>query len=326
MTFVPATNKLDAVMRISELTNGGPQALGPGSKERKSVLINLALGLGIPFSHEYTKQELAAHLASRLGRSWLPEYESVGQTITLKGLNLLLEAATAKLEKHLDEIPRTVGAAFEDELNAIAKVVTANTPLIMDGQQCVREMRDFGDPNWKQVQWQGFYFEMKAANALTSQLGGGRQKLFNTSFDYVRNFIWDLKAHSSENESGSVSSGCILNDSRAIEQAVDETGLGFIILSGKPTYDRDFTRWHKEFRGGGEGEPGRTLKSHFIAQSLDIFFVPDTSRLERARAKKELTVNAQGKNSNNKPRPPKYAIDLKRAVGTDLQVYSHKFI
>jgi hypothetical protein len=326
MTFVPATNKLDAVNRLSQLTGSGPEALGPGSKERKSVLINLAIGLGIPFSHEFTKQELAAHLANRFGRRWLPEFESRGQTITLKGLNVLLEAATGLIQNDPLGIPKTVGAAFEDELNAIAKTVKAITPLEMDGKQCVQEMRDAGDPNWKQVQWQGFYFEMKAAEALTVDLGGGRQKLFNTSFDYVRNFIWDLKAHSSENEAGASSSGCILNDSRATEQAVDETGLGFIILSGKPTYDRDFTRWHKQFRGGGEGEPGRTLKSHFSAESLDIFFVPDASRLESARANKELTVNPQGKNSNGKPRPPKYAIDLKRAVGSDLQVYSYSFI
>ena len=326
MTFTPATNKLEAVIRISNLTDGGPQTLGPGSKERKSVLINLAIGLGISFSHEFTKQELAAHLAQRFGRVWLPEYESQGQTITLKGLNLLLEAASVAIEEDLQSLPRTVGAAFEGELNAIGNIVIANTPRIMNGKQCVREMRDLGDPNWKQPQWQGFYFEMKAASALTSQLGGGRQKFFNTTFDYVRNFVWDLKTHSSENESGAPTPNCILNDSRAIEQAVDETGLGFIILSGIPTYDREFSRWHKEFRGGGEAEPGRTLKSRFVAKSLDIFFVPDIARLGSARSKNELKINAQGKNSNGKPRPPKYSIDLKRAVGTDLQVYSHTFI
>jgi hypothetical protein len=325
LPFEPSTNKLEAVNRLSRLTNSGPEELGPGSKERKSVLINLAIGLGIPFRHEQTKQELAALLASRFGRQWLPEYESAGQTLTLKGLNLLLEGATEAVEGNLEKRPMTVGAAFEDELNAIATVVRQNTPLIMDGRTCVQEMKDLADANWKQVQWQGFYFEMKAANALTSQLGGGRQKLFNTSFDYVRNFIWDLKAHSSENETGTSSSGCILNDSRAIEQAVEETGLGFIILSGEPTYDRDFTRWHKDFRGGGDGEPGRTLKSKFTSQSLDIFFVPNPTRLESARNKKELSINAQGKNSNGKPRPPKYSIDLKRAIGSDLQVYSHSF-
>lgn len=326
MTFVPTTNKFEAVNRISALTASGPETLGPGSKERKSVLVNLAIGLGIPFSHELTKQELAAHIALRLGRNWLPEFESVGQTITHKGLNLLLEAATDALVLNPGQVLRTVGAAFEDELTAVAELVTQHTPMYMDGKTCVQEMRDSGDPNWKQVQWQGFYFEMKATSALTTELGGGRQKLHNTSFDYVRNFVWDLKAHSSENETGVSSSGCILNDSRAIEQAVEETGLGFIILSGKPVYDRDFTKWHKELRGGGDGEPGRTLKSKFTSQSLDIFFIPDTRRLKVARNLKELTINSQGKNSNRKPRPPKYQINLNRAIGSDLQVYSHSFI
>jgi hypothetical protein len=326
MKFAPAPNKLEAVCRISDLTQSGPEILGPGSKEHKSVLINLAIGLGIPFSHEFTKQQLAAHIATALGYRWIPEFESVGQTITLSGLNLLLEAATHALELNPDRVVKTVGAAFEEELQAIATVVKANTPLLMNGKECVEEMKALGDPNWKQVQWQGFYFEMKAASALTSHLGGGRQKLFNTSFDYVRNFIWDLKAHSSENEAGAPTASCILNDSRAIEQAVEETGLGFIILTGKPTYNYEFTKWHKAFRGGGDGDPGRTLKSHFESQTLDIFFVPNSERLSIARVRKELTVNAQGKNSNNKPRPPKYSIDLKRALGSDLQVYSHSFV
>lgn len=326
MTFAPATNKLDAVIRISNLTNSGPETLGPGSKERKSVLINLAIGLGIPFSHEYTKQELAAHLATRLGRHWLPEFESLGQTITLKGLNLLLEAATTAIEENSDQIPMTVGAAFDDELNAIATVVRQNTPLVMDGKKCVQEMRDLGYSNWKQTEWQGFYFEMNAGQALTSHLGGGSLKLFNTSFDYARNFIWDLKAHSSQNEAGTPKPTCILNDSRAFERAVEETGLGFIILTGKPTYDRDFTKWHKEFRGGNDKESVRTLKSQFISERLDIFFVPDAKSLETATTRKELSVQAQGKNSNSKARPPKYHLNLNRAIGSDLQVYSHSFI
>jgi hypothetical protein len=326
MHFSPATNKLDAVCRISHLTQSGPEILGPGSKEHKSVLINLAIGLGIAFSHELTKQQLAAHIARNLGRPWLPEYESVGQTITLSGLNLLLEAATRAIASNPHRVVKTVGAAFQDESQSIASIVSANTPLIMSGKECVQEMREAGDPNWKQVQWQGFYFEMKVIKPLTAQLGGGRQTLFNTSFDYVRNFVWDLKAHSSENERGATTPSCQLNDSRATEQAVKETGLGFIILSGKPTYDYEFTKWHKEFRGGGPGEPGRTLKSRFESQTLDIFFVPNPARLAIARDRKEFTVVAQGKNSNGKPRPPKYSLDLNRARGTDLQVFSHSFV
>lgn len=324
--FSPSTNKFEAVNRISNLTNAGPQELGPGSKERKSVLINLAIGLGITFSHEFTKQELAAHLAKRLGRPWLSEYESVGQTITLKGLNLLLEAALEAIEERVDQSPISTGDAFKDELHAIATVVKQNTPLVMDGRRCVQEMRDLKYSNWKQTEWQGFYFEMRAGQALRDQLGGSSLKMFNTSFDYARNFIWDLKAHSSENRAGTKTPTCILNDSRAFEKAVQETGLGFIVLSGKPTYDIDFTKWHKAFRGGNENESVRTLKSQFVAESLDIFFVPDSHRLELAAARKELTVQAQGKNSNSKGRPPKYHLNLKKALGSDLQVYSHSFM
>ena len=89
-TFIPARNKLEAVARISQLTNSGPEILGPGSKERRSVLENLAKGLGIsPDSYE-SKQSLADAISKRLGITWDASCESVGQTITLIGLNRLL--------------------------------------------------------------------------------------------------------------------------------------------------------------------------------------------------------------------------------------------
>lgn len=326
MNFIPAKNKLEAVNRISEMTESGPEYLGPGSKERKSVLINLAIGLGVSFSHELTKQEIGSRIASHLGRSWLPEHESVGQTITLKGLNLLLEAAQQHRDNAASSAPLTLEAAFESELLAISRVVKSATPSAMDGKQCVEEMRIAGNSNWRQPQWQGFYFEMKAIPALTLQIGGGQQRFLNTTFDYVRNFVWDLKTHSSVGESGQPTPTCQLNDARAMEQAIDETGLGFIILSGLPTYDREFTRWHKKMRGGGNNEPGRTLKSKFVPQNLDIFFVPNLGSLQKAKQNKELQLTKQGKNSNGKPRPMKYSLDLKKAIGSDLQVYSHSFL
>lgn len=326
MTFTPAINKLEAVNRISDLTDGGPQSLGPGSKERKSVLVNLAIGLGIPFSHELTKHRLAEHLVTNLGASWLPEHQSSGQTITLKGLNLLLQAASNFRSQNTSQAVIPVRTAFEMELNSIAKVVRENTPLIMNGKACVEEMAKIGHSQWKQTEWQGFYFEMVAAKALMSELGGGPIKQFNTSFDYANKFIWDLKVHSSEDSNGRSKRSCILNDSRAVEKAVDESGLGFIVLSGKPTYDLEFTKWHKKFRKGNDKESIRTLKSEFVSERLDIFFVPDMKGLEKALASKELTVQAQGKNSNNKSRPPKYHLNLAKALGGELHVYSHTFI
>ena len=66
MSFVPAKNKAEAVARISSLTSSGPETLGPGSTERKSVLINLARGLGVAINDSATKHELGAGIARYL--------------------------------------------------------------------------------------------------------------------------------------------------------------------------------------------------------------------------------------------------------------------
>ena len=130
--FIPARNKLEAVARISQLTNSGPETLGPGSKERRSVLENLAKGLHMsPDSYE-SKQELASAIAKRLNVEWTSKCESVGQTITLIGLNLLLEAAT----EHFREA-NSVGVYkgnVAQEVQSIKSVLSGVTPKYMDGQ------------------------------------------------------------------------------------------------------------------------------------------------------------------------------------------------
>lgn len=326
MEFLPAKNKLEAVVRISNLTNSGPEELGPGSKEHKSVLLNLALALDIPFDEKLTKQKLAKLIAESLGGKWKSSFESVGQTITLKGLNLLLELATQKVNNNsLKFRDSDSNRSLENELALIAEVLKLNTPVDMDGKKCIEEMKELEDSRANHVQWQGFYFEMKAETALTSQLGGGRAKRFNTVFDYVRNFTWDLKAHSSLTGKGKKSNTTLLNDCSAIDDAVTDGGIGFIILSGKPTYDRDFTKWHKVMRGGGSGEPKRTLKSRFQSERLDIFFIKDREQFEDLLSKKILKVVKQGKNSNGLPRPHKYSLNLVKAIGSDIHRFTYGF-
>lgn len=324
--FLEARNKLEAVARISNLTNSGPETLGPGSKEHKSVLINLAKGLDLSFDDSLTKQSLGKLILETLGGSWIADYESVGQTITLKGLNSLLFHSTKFIEEKGLSFSKEITDSFEDELRAISKIAVGATPLRMDGKECVQEMRDVEDSNWRQTEWQGFYFQMKMESALTNAIGGGRAKFANTEFDYARNYIWDLKMHSSQDKKGKASNGLILNDTRAIDEAISQKGLGFIILSAIPQYDLEFTRWHKKFRGSGDADPRRVLKSSFISERLDMFFIPDPDRLHKAMSLYELEIIHQGKNSNSKPRPTKYGLDLKKARDTDLQVFSHQFI
>ena len=326
MEFLEAQNKLEAVARISNLTNSGPESLGPGSKEHKSVLSNLASGLGLQIDEKATKQDLGRLILEFLGGHWLGAYESVGQTITLKGLNALLLNATQFFENK-GSLNQNFGVEnLTQEVSKISQIIVGNTPLTMHGKTCVEEMRLAEDKNWKQTEWQGFYFEMLVKSALTSSIGGGRQTFFNTEFDYVRNFIWDIKMHSSTDKNGKASTSLILNDIRAIDQAVEERGLGFIILSATPTYDREFTKWHKLFRGGGITESKRTLKSNFVSERLDMFYIPDTSKLVKAKENSQLSVMNQGRNSNGKPRPAKYYLDISKVRDTDLQVFTHNYI
>lgn len=121
--FLPAQNKLEVVARISALTNSGPESLGPGSKERKSVVINLAAGFKIPVNEKDTKQEIARKIANYFGRHWSSDYESVGQTLTLKGLNLLLEVGTQNAHK-LDVQVKTEDLTLTQEVKALDDVIS----------------------------------------------------------------------------------------------------------------------------------------------------------------------------------------------------------
>lgn len=91
--FRPAHNKLEAVTRISSVTGAPPETLGPGGKERRSVLANLADGLGLDLDANLSKVELGEALGTRLGFTWDSACWSAGNTITLTGLNRILEAA-----------------------------------------------------------------------------------------------------------------------------------------------------------------------------------------------------------------------------------------
>jgi len=328
MDFEPAKNKLEAVARISFLTGSGPEVLGPGSKERKSVFINLARGLQIPFSESDTKQEIAKKIVVSTGGIWDASCESIGQTVTLVGLNRLLKVSQNKLQNFTDTQTKNIQSlTLSEEVARISSIAVQATPLDMSGKDCVTEMRDMEyKEGWRQTEWQGWYFQMKMQEALTKQIGGGRKKIFNTEFDYVYKNIWEIKAHSSINKKGKPEKEAQLNDSEAMEVAINNGGLGLIVLSGIPTYDIEFTKWHKSFRGNKSGEPRKTLKSRFTASSLEIFFIPTTNRLMEAIENSELKSKPQGKNSNGKPRKDKYWINLDKSNKTSLSVFSHNFI
>lgn len=321
MEFIPARNKLEAVARISNLTNSGSEVLGPGSKERKTVLTNLALGLSIPIDDEESKQQVAKKIATFLGTQWTPDCESIGQTITLKGLNLLLEHSSKRLTTYQN---KNTNNSLEDETKSIANLVFQHTPRIMDGVTAIKEMKEAEFSKWSLTEWQGLYFEFKVRPQLINNLGGAPKKIGRTEFDYALTFPWDMKVHSTVGQDGKRSSGgCQLNDGYSMEIAISQSGLGLIVLSGIPNYDLAFTNWFKEYRESkSKTEPKRLLKKEFIAEKVDFFFIPNKERFSEALANKQMTVFRQGPQQSGQSRNYKYSLNLKKAEKTDLLVHS----
>ena len=171
-----------------------------------------------------------------------------------------------------------------------------------------------------------FRSEYKVCAALINEIGGGPKKVLNTTFDYALTSPWDLKVHSRIGLHLRQSWSAQLNDKRAIMKAVDETGLGFIVLSGIPTYDEDFTIWHKKLRGNAGDTFGRLLKKNFVSERVDFFFIRDQHQLKIALRDDLLADFRQGRQPNGSPRKIKLSLNLDRAFGSDMHIGSHNFI
>ncbi len=311
--FRPARSKLEAVNRISALTRSGPQDLGPGSKERKSVLADLATGLSLDVDTTLNKVDLGAAIAARLGAPWSPRYWSTGQTITLDGLNALLAAGERRLGL-LGQGPADAFATPGEEAHALLAALAGAIDATWDGRRCVEAMRDAEFRHWRQTEWIGWHFEYVGIAALVNAFGGGPKRVLNTSFDYCLRTTWDLKAHSTGRENAA-----ILNDLDAIEAGLTEPrGLGFIVLTGDPDYSDSiaFDTWHRARRGAGPShERSRALKSGFTPLRLDAYHLQSFPDLEAAMHRGEFAVMAQGRQPDGAARKPKLKIRFDAANG-----------
>jgi 5-methylcytosine-specific restriction protein A len=135
MKFRAAKDKKDAVERLGVYATGTPSSLGPGSKEHKNLLVDLARALGLEIDEDATKQELAKYISRAYGRSWLPEYESEGQTITLAGLNQLLEIASLNLAKGHPGVTSVVEAPRRSPNWSIEELLLAAELVVDNGGQ-----------------------------------------------------------------------------------------------------------------------------------------------------------------------------------------------
>ena len=91
-----ARSKLEATARMYQLAGEAGEPLGPGSKERRSALEALGRAVGLDLVEVRTKAACASQIAARLDVVWDDACHSAGDTITLAGMNRLLDGYDSK--------------------------------------------------------------------------------------------------------------------------------------------------------------------------------------------------------------------------------------
>ncbi|MCR2824408.1 hypothetical protein [Microbacterium sp. zg.Y909] len=293
--FRPARTKIEAVNRISALTNSGPEWLGPGSKEHKRVLVNLAASVlpGVD-TRRLTKTGLGAKLAAAFNVPWGDGAISTGETIRLEGLNALLAGA----EEHFGVLGTDLAHSFqtpESEGSLLAAALKDGLPAgIWDGRSCVEWMTKERLRGANDSEWQGFFFEGYARQVLAKlppATSAPRVKYGQTVFDFSLNYVWDLKAHTEtySKTTGQPSSGrVILNDEEAVRACVDEQGLGFLVLSGRaiPDTDGEFRAWQNARKGKpsapSNSGKSRVRKAQFVPLRIESYWIGNSQELDAA--------------------------------------------
>ncbi|GEA84168.1 DUF262 domain-containing protein [Cellulomonas gelida] len=98
MTYESARTKAEAVARMYFLGNRVVEPLGPGSKEKKSALVALGRFVHLDLEDVPGKHECARAIAEAVGVRWDESCVSGGDTVTLEGLNRLVDGA---VEAHI---------------------------------------------------------------------------------------------------------------------------------------------------------------------------------------------------------------------------------
>lgn len=91
VVYTSAVSKPEAVARMYHLGGVPPEPLGPGSKEKRSALEALGRAVGLDLSRTSGKVECGRRIAAFVRVPWDSSCFSSGDTITVNGLNRLID-------------------------------------------------------------------------------------------------------------------------------------------------------------------------------------------------------------------------------------------
>jgi len=197
-----------------------------------------------------------------------------------------------------------------EDIAVAAKALTL-LPTVWDGKASILEMKEV-DYNWRQMEWWGFYFELKARAVLENLFEIPGERYGTVTFDLKRTVNFDLKAKAIKSDDHRA----ILNDKTAMESSIAKHGEHGVILAlcdvEYNDVNRTFQKWHSELKGGKSkyelDREARTTASRYRktrAELAELLFL----RVDKDNLALLGTMR-QGRNSNGAPRPEKYMLDL----------------
>ncbi len=198
-----------------------------------------------------------------------------------------------------------------EELGQILK----NVPKIWDGKNSILEMQTANFPNWRQMEWIGWYFQFLCKKYLSNCMKIPGIKYGNVEFDGLIDIPWDFKAHAINTSSHQI----IVNDSEATAKAIKEYGsVGLILALGKVVYNdekRTFQKWHEKLKGGKSeyekerikrGAWSRLRKVSFDLQQISFIKITDNTLVKCGSFQTDF------RNSNGAPRKAKVLVNLEK--------------
>ncbi len=199
---------------------------------------------------------------------------------------------------------------YLDDIELISEKLK-HLPKVWDGKSSILELKE-ANYNWKQMEWFGFYFELLVNKSLKDHFQFPGDKVGNVKFDMKRSINWDLKSHAIKSNSHLL----ILNDSESMQKSVELNKYhGILIALCDVEYndnDRSFQKWHTELKGGlSSYELKRIERTSFSryrktrAELVELIFL-----IINQQNISKLGLFSQGRNSNSKPRPSKYLLQL----------------
>jgi len=204
--------------------------------------------------------------------------------------------------------------------------------LVVDGKQAILEMKNDGEPYWKEMEWPSYYLSYLLRKELRDRMQiveKGRRRIC-----FQGEHPWDVRVKAKESKDPRV----ILTDVKNTDMVFDDgNGFGLIVFFVMTEKDEDgtFRQWHEELKGGSseytkkiasEGRKPRIRKKSIYLISGEAWFFPDLesfrSGVEQGWLDEDFARTMR--NSNERSRNPKYAINVSE-IPNQFRVLRHYF-